>query len=292
MPRRRLIKQEKNKWRVCERDKKIVRRRWWLGGGGWVGIAIMSNQPRKPLRVIPFDEIKQGVSVRYTERDNVQYLSVRDIIMAANEQTVRQAGNTWRIVSDLFKDDILLHWNTVYFDDRSESVRVGEPVITFQGAMKLLVLLPRPKKLSEETSKANREIIGTVLKHYYSGKEPLLAQSAAVPAVPAVPVVPVVPIASGAKSITTVAATARDNAAKALAAKNNSNIKELKEALGLKKELLKMQLEYEREALALHLERNAKDLEYLQAAKEIGVGGAAVGEASSNPYLYPWVRTV
>ena len=238
------------------------------------------SMPRRPTEIIPTDEIKPGSYVRYAEKNGRQYVAVRDLIMVVNDVSSVMAGHVWRNVFDMFRDDITLHSTSFYFDLKSDNgIKVWESVITFQGAMKLLALLPRAGHMNEDTCKAKRATMVRILTEYYTGEEPLLAQPA------------VATVSKPGIVATTVAATARSNAEKAAtvrpstappaapigavaAAKPKNKNKKLREEVELQMELNELDIEHEKAKIALQLD-------FLKSArKEMGV--------RANPFPNPW----
>ena len=55
---------------------------------------------------IPFDEIVAGASARLCVIDNVQYLSIRDVIMHICDLTSIRANEKWRLLSDEVKNEL------------------------------------------------------------------------------------------------------------------------------------------------------------------------------------------
>jgi hypothetical protein len=253
------------------------------------------SMPRRPLEIIPFDEIKPGTYVRYAEKNGRQYVAVRDFIMVANDVSSVTAGIMWRNVFDMFRDDITLHSTSYYFALKSDNgIKVWESVITFQGAMKLLGLLPRAGHMNEGTCKERRATMVRILTEYYAGEEPLLAQTTGAVAV----AVAVPKPGTVTTTMTPVAATARANAEKAATARpstappaapvgavaaakpkpksksKNSASEKLRGEVELQKELNVLDIEHEKAKIALHLE-------FLKSArKEMGV--------RANPFPNPW----
>ena len=253
------------------------------------------SMPRRPLEIIPFDEIKPGTYVRYAEKNGRQYVAVRDLIMVANDVSSVMAGNVWRQVFDMFRDDITLHSTSFFFSLKSDTgIKVWESVITFQGAMKLLGLLPRAGHMNEGPCKERRATMVRILTEYYAGEEPLLAQTTGAVAV----AVAVPKPGTVTTTMTPVAATARANAEKAATARpstappaapvgavaaakpkpksksKNSASEKLRGEVELQKELNVLDIEHEKAKIALHLE-------FLKSArKEMGV--------RVNPFPNPW----
>lgn len=248
----------------------------------------MSSVTRRPLEIIPFDEIKPGTYVRYAEKNGRQYVAVRDLIMVANDVSSVTAGIMWRNVFDMFRDDITLHSTSFFFSLKSDTgIKVWESVITFQGAMKLLALLPRAGHMNEGTCKERRATMVRILTEYHAGEEPLLAQTTAAVAV----AVAVPKPGTVTTTMTTVAATARANAEKAAtvrpstappsapigavaAAKPKNKNKKLRDEVEMQKELYVLDIAHEKAKIALQLE-------FLKSArKEMGV--------RASPFPNPW----
>jgi len=97
---------------------------------------------------IPFDNIKDGAIVRCAVIDGVQYLSICDLIMVMCDNDRNQAERVWKQIKFKSKGELLsLNYD---FPNRFPGCRrCEEPVIQFQGAMKLLTLLPTEKSLSQ-----------------------------------------------------------------------------------------------------------------------------------------------
>jgi hypothetical protein len=256
----------------------------------------MSSVTRRPLEIIPMDEIKPGSYVRYAEKNGRQYVAVRDLIMVANDVSSVTAGNVWRNVFDMFRDDITLHSTSFFFSLKSDTgIKVWESVITFQGAMKLLALLPRAGHMNEGTCKERRATMVRILTEYHAGEEPLLAQTTGAVAAVAVAVPKPVTVTT---TMTPVAATARANAEKAATARpstappsapvgavaaakpkpksksKNSASEKLRDEVEMQKELYVLDIAHEKAKIALQLE-------FLKSArKEMGV--------RANPFPNPW----
>ena len=265
----------------------------------------MSSVTRRPLEIIPMDEIKPGSYVRYAEKNGRQYVAVRDLIMVANDVSSVMAGNVWRSVFDMFRDDITLHSTSFFFSLKSDTgIKVWESVITFQGAMKLLALLPRAGHMNEGTCKERRATMVRILTEYHAGEEPLLAQTTGAVAVavavpkPGTVTTTMTPVAATARANAEKAATARANAEKAATARpstappsapvgavaaakpkpksksKNSASEKLRDEVEMQKELYVLDIAHEKAKIALQLE-------FLKSArKEMGV--------RANPFPNPW----
>ena len=116
--------------------------------------------------VIPFDEIVTGASVRITVIKNIQYLSVRDLIRTVCVKNANGAAEIWRKLPSNLKNE-LLDENTLeefQFKGRGNS---KQPIITFQGAIKLLMFLPGSNARSVRSAAAH------ILARYCEGDESL-----------------------------------------------------------------------------------------------------------------------
>jgi hypothetical protein len=277
----------------------------------------MSSVTRRPLEIIPMDEIKPGTYVRYAEKNGRQYVAVRDLIMVANDVSSVMAGNVWRSVFDMFRDDITLHSTSFFFSLKSDTgIKVWESVITFQGAMKLLALLPRAGHMNEGTCKERRATMVKILTEYHAGEEPLLAQTTGAVAVAVAVAVPkpgtvtttMTPVAATARANAEKAATARANAEKAATARANAEKaatarpstappsapvgavaaakpKPKSKSKNSASEKLRDEVEMQKELYVLDIAHEkakiALQLEFLKSArKEMGV--------RANPFPNPW----
>ena len=94
-----------------------------------------ANIPR-----ISFNELVSGSEgVRYTDIDRVQYMSVRDIIMVVCGKDNNDAGRMWRNLPETYKTEVQQFLLNFKFEGRGQS---EQPVITLQGAIKLIMWLP------------------------------------------------------------------------------------------------------------------------------------------------------
>jgi hypothetical protein len=116
--------------------------------------------------VIPFGELISGASVRVALIKGVQYLSVRDIIMVMCGQTADRATKTWRNLSDKRKEEVRQILTNLKFKGTGQK---EQPVIQFQGAIKLMMWLPG------ERAKQFRSQASAILTRYYAGDKTLLA---------------------------------------------------------------------------------------------------------------------
>ena len=116
-------------------------------------------------QLIAFNELASGASVRFTLVDGVQYLSVRDLIMVICDQNNDRAGKTWRNISESLKDEVRQLLTNFKFKGRGQQ---DQPVIQFQGALKLLMWLPGEK------AKSFRSQAAEILTRYFAGDKTLL----------------------------------------------------------------------------------------------------------------------
>jgi hypothetical protein len=118
--------------------------------------------------IIPFEEIISGATVRFTVIGGVQFLSIRDLIMVMCDKTNKDASQTWiRDITNEQKAEISSFCRNFQFPGRGQS---EQPVIQFQGAMKLLMWLPG------ENAKKFRSQAADILTRYYAGDTTLLSE--------------------------------------------------------------------------------------------------------------------
>ena len=92
------------------------------------------------IQRISFNELVSGSEgVRYTDVNSVPYMSVRDIIMVVCGQNNDRAGKTWRNIDEDKKIELRQSLANFQFEGRGQS---EQPVITLQGALKLIMWLP------------------------------------------------------------------------------------------------------------------------------------------------------
>jgi hypothetical protein len=116
---------------------------------------------------IPFDELVAGASVRCTVVDGVQFLSVRDLIEAACKTNNNQAGEIWRRIPETLKIELQVSCLNFKFPGRGQS---DQPVIQFQGAIKLIMMLPG------ENAKKARSKAADIITRYFAGDKTLLEE--------------------------------------------------------------------------------------------------------------------
>ena len=116
---------------------------------------------------IPFDELHPNSSVRFTVIDGTQYLSVRDIIMVMCRKNGNRAMEVWARLPDIFKQEVTALCGNFQFKGTGQK---EQPVIQFQGAIKLLMWLPG------EQAKQFRSQAADILTRYYAGDKNLLKE--------------------------------------------------------------------------------------------------------------------
>ena len=109
---------------------------------------------------ILFDEISEGLTVRYTTIDGKLYMSVRDIVMCVCGKDNDQAGQVWRNLSIDVKNELRDFIDKFQFPGRGQSV---QPVVALEGAIKLIMILPGQK------AKNTRGAFAKVLTRYCEG---------------------------------------------------------------------------------------------------------------------------
>ena len=115
------------------------------------------------MSTIPFDHVEPGAAVRVVSLGGVQYLSVFDLIMCVCEKSASNAARTWRHLSPEQRSQVMAECVAHTFPEQPE-----QPVITFQGAMRLVPLLPGdgPRK--------HRFAVASVLRKYHVGEASLV----------------------------------------------------------------------------------------------------------------------
>lgn len=129
------------------------------------------------MATIPFDEIAAGASARICTIENVQYLSVRDVIMHLCELTAKRANEKWSLLSETAKNELTEFIGQFRFPGPGNPS--PSPVISFKGILKLIM------HLSGEKAAMHRSAMTKILTRYYAGDGSLVeeveanAQSAA-----------------------------------------------------------------------------------------------------------------
>ena len=116
---------------------------------------------------IPIDEIVHGATVRFTVKDGIQYISIRDIIIHMCDKDNDRAGAIWRNLRPEHKEELRLFLSNFKFFGQGQS---EQPVITFPGALTLCMFLPG------EHAKNNRAAMSKILHRYFAGDQSLLKE--------------------------------------------------------------------------------------------------------------------
>jgi len=114
------------------------------------------------LRAIPFDDIVEGSTVRLTEIDDVQYLSIRDIIMHVCNKNGNNSASVWRNLSDEKKFKLSPFVKNYQFPGRGQQI---QPVITLPGSIRLVMILPG------ERAKQYKWIFAGIISRYLDGDD-------------------------------------------------------------------------------------------------------------------------
>ena len=119
------------------------------------------------MSTIPFDEIVPGATARLAVIETVQYLSVRDVLMHTCELSTIRANEKWRLLSDEVKNELAEFLVNFQFPGKGNKI---EPVITFQGVLKLVMLV------SGQKAALYRSAMVKILQKYYAGDSSLLEE--------------------------------------------------------------------------------------------------------------------
>lgn len=116
------------------------------------------------LAIIPFDELVPGATARMGMIGNVQHLSIRDILMHICELSTVTANQKWRLLPDEVKAEVAQFLGNLKFPGKGNKM---EPVITFKGALKLVMLV------SGQKAALYRSSMVKILQRYYAGDDSL-----------------------------------------------------------------------------------------------------------------------
>lgn len=116
---------------------------------------------------ISFDQITSGAVVRYTLIDLVLFLSVRDVIMHVCGQSLKTANKTWERLPDQQRQELRGDIRDFKFEGQGQK---NMPVITVDGAMKLMMILPGKR------AKAMRVHAADILSRFVMGHESLVTE--------------------------------------------------------------------------------------------------------------------
>lgn len=122
------------------------------------------------MATIPFDDIVPGATVRLTVIQDIQYLSVRDVIMHVGGHSSKTANKVWERLSDDKREEVATLCRIFKFSGQGQS---EQPVITFKGALKLIMWI------GGENAKKYRSVMVNILQRYYAGDESLTDEIAA-----------------------------------------------------------------------------------------------------------------
>lgn len=116
---------------------------------------------------IMLDEITPGATVRFTNISGIQHLSIRDFIMHVCDKDQHDAAQIWRRMPVDTLRELEKHLSNFQFPGRGQSM---QPVITFAGAVKLMMFLPGEK------AKRNRSLMAKILSGYFCGDIALIKE--------------------------------------------------------------------------------------------------------------------
>jgi hypothetical protein len=97
--------------------------------------------------------------------DGVQYLSILDLIMCVFIKDNKRSVETWDRLSQSKKKEVSSFCASIKFPGSGQS---EQPVITFVGALKLIMFLPG------EPAKEYRGAMTDILRRYYAGDASLI----------------------------------------------------------------------------------------------------------------------
>ena len=117
--------------------------------------------------IIPFDDIINGATVRFTVIDEKQYLCVFDLIMVMCGKHRHYASEIWRNLSKSFKSEAQTFCLEFKFKGRGQQ---DQPVIQLKGAINLLMWLPGDR------AKSFRSKASEILFRYFEGDERLISE--------------------------------------------------------------------------------------------------------------------
>ena len=100
---------------------------------------MISAKDSELIMAIPFDEIVSGAVVRAISINDVQYLSIRDIIMCVCGKNADYAGYIWRNIPESKKDKLEPFLSVYQFPGQGQS---EQSVITLSDSIKLVMMLP------------------------------------------------------------------------------------------------------------------------------------------------------
>lgn len=196
-----------------------------------------------------------------------QFLSIRDIIMVMCDKNQNRAAEVWARLPEHYKEEVTAFCGNHQFKGTGQKV---QPVIQFQGALKLLMWLPG------EQAKILRGQASDILTRYFAGDSSLHAEveanaesGAAINEAARAALPQVVVAGESNKRRKTVATLEKELAVLTVV---TANIREqnlsLREQIELKRELFGMELSYERDRLSVAGQMKAQELEHESAKLE------------------------
>jgi hypothetical protein len=121
------------------------------------------------MSLMHFNELVPGATVRFTDINGIQYISIRDIIKLICNKDESHAMDPWRNLSQARKTELQAFCFNFKFDGKRERM---QPVITFPGALKLLQWLGHSKVMNFHMK------FTEILSTYFSGDKHLLRSTA------------------------------------------------------------------------------------------------------------------
>jgi hypothetical protein len=115
--------------------------------------------------LISVDEIVPGASVRMCVLDDLQYLCIRDTVMYFGGKKAQAATRTWERLPESRKQEVCTECTSFQFPGQGQ---VEQPVITFKGALKLIMWI------GGEKAKDMRSAMVSILSRYYAGDGSLM----------------------------------------------------------------------------------------------------------------------
>lgn len=119
------------------------------------------------MELLSFEELGSDLSVRLIKIENINYLSVRDIIMIICKKSSHEAAEVWRRLNPDLQNGLQPYLKTHQFAGRGQS---PTPVITLDGALQLIMILPG------NVAKEYRSKACTILKRYLAGDMSLVEE--------------------------------------------------------------------------------------------------------------------
>ena len=118
-------------------------------------------------KVLSFEELCNGAFVRVASVHGVNHLSVRDIIMVVCQKNNNDAAEVWRRLNDDHRSGLNGYLKFHQFPGRGQSI---QPVITFNGAIHLIMILPG------QVAREYRVKACAIIQRYLAGDETLVEE--------------------------------------------------------------------------------------------------------------------